>query len=416
MERVVVVDGFSSGKHLARKLKERGCVLMHVASSADLDGYYYTGFDASIYETLLVNRDNAATVSGVEAFAAQFIIAGAESGVLLADLLNERLNLPYRNRFDRTRARRNKFEMIRCVAQAGLPTARQYVADSWEEARDWIERHGTFPVVLKPLESAGADGVAICHDQQSCERAFGKLLGKRNKLNVYNVQVLLQEYLAGVEYVVNMVSLGGRQLVTEVVRYQKQRLGSGAIIYDIDELVSPDDPAYPVLVGYTRAVVNGLGIENGPSHAEVMLTDTGPRLVEIAARTDGILRPGVCEQTTGLGQLEAAALSITQPEAFERLLAAGGRYRLLQNTYNVSLINRLQGRFHQDAFMKELHLLESFFEAVFYLENGQSVSVTQDVFSQPGTVYLVHSDLEVIKADYLRIRALEDAGIYVRPD
>ncbi|SEI18311.1 ATP-grasp domain-containing protein [Pseudomonas fuscovaginae UPB0736] len=414
MDRVVVVDGFSSGKHLARRLKENACTLMHVASSAELDSYYYTGFDDAIYDRLVVNRDIAATVSAVEDFAPQCVVAGAESGVLLADLLNERLNLPYCNRFDRTRARRNKYEMIRCVARAGLSVAQQCIAGSWGEAGDWIERHGKFPVVLKPLESAGADGVTICNDLPACERAFGKLLGKRNKLNSENVQVLIQEYLAGVEYVVNMVSLGGRQLVTEVVRYQKQRLDCGSVIYDIDELVGPDDPAYQELVGYTREVVRCLGIENGPSHAEVMLTATGPKLVEIAARTDGILRPGVSEQTTGLGQIEASALSIAKPKEFERLLAARMNYRLLQNTYNVSLINRLQGRFHPDEFMKELRTLASFFEAVFYLEDGQPVAITRDVFSQPGTVYLVHPDIEVIRADYLRIRALEDSAIYLR--
>ncbi|WP_419735859.1 ATP-grasp domain-containing protein [Pseudomonas sp. COR18] len=415
MDRVVMVDGFSSGKHLARRLKESACVLRHLASSAALDSYYYAGFDGSLYEDLLVNRDIEATVAWVEGFAPQFIIAGAESGVLLADLLNERLDLPYRNRFDRTKARRNKYEMIRCVAQAGLAAAQQCVVDSWVAAGDWIRGNGRFPVVIKPLESAGADGVAVCNDLEACEVAFRSLLGKRNRLNSDNVQVLIQEYLVGVEYVVNMVSLRGRQLVTEVVRYRKQRLGCGSVIYDIDELVAPDDPAFQVLVGYTRDVVHCLGIENGPSHAEVMLTGTGPKLVEIAARTDGILRPGVSEQTTGLGQIEATALSIAKPAEFERLLVARTSYRLLQNTYNVSLINRLQGRFYRDEFMKELRSLESFFEAVFYLEDGQPVATTRDVFSQPGTVYLVHPDPEVIRADYFRIRVLEEAGIYLRP-
>ncbi len=102
MDRVVVVDGFSSGKHLARRLRENACALMHVASSAELDSYYYTGFDDAIYDRLVVSRDIDATVSAVENFAPQCVVAGAESGVLLADLLNERLNLPYCNRFDRT--------------------------------------------------------------------------------------------------------------------------------------------------------------------------------------------------------------------------------------------------------------------------------------------------------------------------
>ncbi|AZF22224.1 hypothetical protein [Pseudomonas sp. R3-52-08] len=50
---------------------------------------------------------------------------------------------------------------------------------------------------------------------------------------------------------------------------------------------------------------------------------------------------------------------------------------------------------------------------MFYVENGQPIGVTQDVFSQPGTVYLVHTDPVVIEADYRRIRALECQGAYL---
>lgn len=413
MIKVVVVDGFSSGKFVAKRLNEQGCVLMHVASSGGLDNYYYKGFDESLYTQKIVNTDLDATMASVERFGPGFIIAGAETGVLLADQLNERLKLPYRNDFDRTHARRNKYEMIQCITQAQLPAARQFIASTWELAQGWIKSHGRFPVVVKPLESAGADGVFICEDMQACEIAVGRLLGTMNRLNLPNTQVLIQEYLAGQEYVVNMVSLDGRQLVTEVVRYQKQRAPGGGILYDIDELVGPDSAVYAALVDYTRAVVRCLGIRNGPSHAEVMFTAHGPKLVEIAARTDGILRAEVSRQTTGLGQIDAVALSISEPEAFARLLSRGFDYRLAKHTYNVCLINRSAGCFHKELFLSELLKLGSFFEAVFYVENGQRIGATEDVFSQPGTVYLVHADPAVIEADYRTIRTLEAQGVYI---
>ncbi|CRM26272.1 MULTISPECIES: ATP-grasp domain-containing protein [Pseudomonas] len=411
--RVVMVDGFSSGKFLAKQLKDEGCVLVHVASSDTLDSYYYKGFDCALYERMIVNRDVEMTLAQLQRFKPQFILAGAETGVLLADRLNEQLQLPYRNRFDKTNARRNKYEMIQCITQAQLPAARQFIADGWEPVQHWIDEHGRFPVVIKPLESAGADGVFICEDMYACKAAVERLLGTTNKLNIPNTQVLIQEYLAGREYVVNMVSLNGRQLVTEVVRYRKQRTASGGILYDIDELIGPDTPVYSILVDYTRAVVRCLGIRNGPSHAEVMLTEDGPKLVEIAARTDGILRPGVSKLTTGLGQIDAVVLSLMQPAAFEQRSAGEVGYQRLQHTYNVCLINRSEGYFEKDVFLRELLKLESFFEAVFYVENGQRIDVTQDVFSQPGTVYLVHPDPAVIEADYRSIRTLELQGAYL---
>ncbi|WPN96451.1 ATP-grasp domain-containing protein [Pseudomonas sp. MUP55] len=411
--RVVMVDGFSSGKFLAKRLKDEGCVLAHVASSEALDSYYYKGFDCGLYEQMIVNADVATTLAQVRRFKPQFVLAGAETGVLLADHLNERLQLSYRNHFDKTNARRNKYEMIQCITQAQLPAAQQFIAGSWALARDWISEHGRFPVVIKPLESAGADGVFICEGMHACQAAVERLLGTTNKLNIPNTQVLIQEYLVGVEFVVNMVSLDGQQLVTEVVRYQKQRTPTGGVLYDIDELIGPDSPVYSILVDYTKAVVRCLGIRNGPSHAEVMLTESGPKLVEIAARTDGILRPDVSRMTTGLGQIDAVVLSLIQPEVFQKRLESKVDYRRLQHTYNVCLINRSEGCFERDVFLKELLKLESFFEAVFYVESGQHIGVTQDVFSQPGTVYLVNSDPAVIEADYRRIRALELRGAYL---
>jgi biotin carboxylase len=413
MIKIVVVDGFSSGKFLAKKLHEDGCILLHVASSNNIDDYYYVGFDFSIYEDAITNEDLVSTVSLVKDFNPNFIIAGAESGVLLADELNDRLGLPYSNEFDRTKARRNKYEMIRCISDAGLPAAKQAIVDTWGSAQAWIEAHDKFPVVLKPLESAGADGVYICNSLKESEVAFTQIFGIKNKLNIDNAHVLIQEYLAGTEYVVNMVSLNGKQLVTEVVKYKKLLLDSGSIIYDIDEMIDSGADVYKDLVDYTRKVVLCLGIKNGPSHAEVMLTSEGPKLVEIAARTDGILRDAVSAQTTRFGQIKAAAMSITEPAAFEQLIESDVNYKLFQNSYNVCLVNRSEGTFNKELFLNELAKLESFFEAVFYAENGQNIAITKDVFSQPGTVYLVHPDLQVIESDYNKIRTMESEAIYL---
>lgn len=414
MIRVVVVDGFSSGKLLAKKLQADGCQLCHVASSATLDDYYYVGFEFCVYETFFTHTDMAVTRQKIKQFAPDFIIAGAESGVLLADQLNELFGLDYANDFSWSRARRNKFHMIQCIADAGLPAPAQCAVDTWCAGQAWVQAHGKFPVVIKPLESAGADGVCICHDLAACERAFKSLLGSRNKLNIENCKVLFQEYLAGTEYVVNMVSLGGRQLVTEVVQYTKRVLDTGSVVYDIDQLLDATAAPYADLVAYTRKVVTSLGIRNGPSHAEVMYTEEGPKLVEIAARTDGILRDGVSAQTTRLGQIDAFALSITQPLEFEQLLASHTDYVLHKHTYNVCLISHSEGVFSKDAFVQQLQGLGSFFEAVFYVANGQRIARTRDVFSQPGTVYLVHPDLRQIEADYARIREMEQAGIYLQ--
>ncbi|CNF28323.1 acetyl-CoA carboxylase [Yersinia similis] len=414
MKKIIVVDGFSSGKFVAMKLYEMGCELIHIASRCDLDSYYYAGFDETIYRQQHINKHIDDTIEFVRQLGADAVIAGAESGVLLADRLNHELGLCYRNAFVTSSARRNKYEMINALANAGLSAARQIDTADWEDASAWLDTHATWPVVLKPLESAGSDGVFICQDKQSAYHAFLAILGTANKLSLVNESVLLQEFLDGTEYVVNFVSLDGEPLVTEIVRYHKRRLPSGSVIYDIDELLDCTSPEYQPLVDYTKQAALVLGIKNGPSHAEVMMTSGGPVLVEIAARTDGILHPDVAAVTTGFGQLVAFAQSLADPDGFRQTLKKES-YQLNAHSFNVCLINQAAGVFSAKHFERELQRLPSYKKSVYYVNEGDNIKVTKNVFSQPGTVYLVHKSKEQLWQDYTSIRKMESDGFYLLP-
>lgn len=411
MKRVAVVDGFSSGKFIAKGLHEKGCELIHISSSDKLDEYYYKGFDFSIYNKTVVHNELGETLRLIREFEADYVIAGTESGVTLSDLINRELRLPYRNAAEKSSSRRNKFNMIETLRAAGLNAADQIQISSVEEASEWLKRQ-QYPVVLKPLESAGSDGVFICHNKDAVRDAFNQVFNIKNKLNLNNDKVLLQEFLKGTEYVVNFVSLDGFFVPTEVVRYHKRKLDTGNVVYDIDEIIDAESREFKTLIEYTAKVCSCLGIKNGPSHAEVMLTDNGPCLVEIAARSDGILRPDVATVTTGLGQLAATVLSMTDPDKF--MFQAGlPHYKLKNHSFNVCLISPRSGVFRGEVFEQLVQKLPSFKRIELYLSSGAPVSKTRDVFSQPGTVYLVSADKEQLWRDYKIIRESESQGIYL---
>ncbi len=301
--------------------------------------------------------------------------------------------------------------MIETIRSAGLNAANQIKISMWEEALSWLQK-GKYPVVLKPLESAGSDGVFICHSEEEVQLAFEQVAKKKNKLNLINEQVLLQEFLEGTEYVVNFVSLNGAFVVTEVVKYYKRKLESGNIVYDIDEIIDSTSDEFELLVKYTANVCACLGIKNGPSHAEVMLTKNGPCLVEIAARSDGILRPDVSSSSTGMGQLTATVLSITEPENF-LMLSRQPFYKLKNFSFNVCLISPKTSVFNDVDIISLAKTLPSFKRIELYLSSGDNVSKTKDVFSQPGTIYLVSSNKSQLWDDYKVIRESEETGIYL---
>lgn len=410
MKKIAVIDGFSSGKFIAKELHKMGCQLLHISSSMDLDSYYYNGFDYSIYKKNIIHKNISETITFITEFGAEFIIAGAECGVLLADKLNNELKLPYANDYTKTTARRNKFEMSESLRFKGIKSTRQGKFSCWQDAEKWLKEE-KYPIVLKPVNSAGSDGVFICNSYTESVNAFNKISKKINKLNTINDEVLFQEFLNGTEYVVNFVSLNCNVLVTEVVKYHKKRLNTGNIVYDIDEIIDASNPEFNDLVRYTKDVCKCLGIKNGPSHAEVMLTKDGPCLVEIAARSDGILRPDVSLLTTGMGQILATVLSILDPDKFVSMTKKPF-YKLKNHSFNVGLINQGKGLFVPADFVNQLEKLKSFHRVEFYINENSVLEATRDVFNQPGTVYLISDSKTQIWEDYHTIRNLEAAHIY----
>lgn len=412
MKRIAIVDGFSSGKFIAKGLYEKGCELIHISSSDELDSYYYNGFEYNIYINSIVHEDMDKTIEFISNFGAECVIAGTESGVTLADNINKRLQLTYTNSIEDISSRRNKYDMIEKIRSAGLNAVDQIKISNWQESKTWLKDRA-YPIVLKPLESAGSDGVFICKDEDEVRNAFELVSKKKNKLNLINDEVLLQDFLEGCEYVVNFVSLDGNFLTTEVVKYHKRKLESGNIVYDIDEIIDSDSEEFEGLVEYTGRVCAALGIANGPSHAEVMITKNGPYLVEIAARSDGILRPDVASETTGLGQLAATVLSLTEPEKFLDIVRQPP-YKLKNFSFNVCLICPRTGIFDDHEITSKAKELLSFQRIELYVSSGSTASQTKDVFSQPGTIYLVSASKDQLWEDYKKIRALEESGFYLK--
>lgn len=412
MKRIAIVDGFSSGKFIAKGLYEKGCELIHISSSDELDSYYYNGFEYHIYIDSTVHEDMDKTIEFISKFEAECVIAGTESGVTLADYINKRLQLTYSNSIEDISSRRNKYDMIEKVRSAGLNAVDQIKISNWQESNKWLKDRA-YPIVLKPLESAGSDGVFICKDEDEVRNAFELISKKKNKLNLINDEVLLQDFLEGCEYVVNFVSLDGKFVTTEVVKYHKRKLESGNIVYDIDEIIDSDSEEFEGLVEYTDRVCTALGIINGPSHAEVMITKNGPYLVEIAARSDGILRPDVASETTGLGQLAATVLSLTEPERFLDI-ARQPPYKLKNFSFNVCLICPRTGVFDDHEIKNKARELVSFQRIELYVNSGSTASQTKDVFSQPGTIYLVSASKDQLWEDYKKIRTLEESGFYLK--
>jgi hypothetical protein len=402
----VVVDAYSTGARLAPRFAAAGLPVVHVQSSPRLPAFYERAFRGGDFiENIVHGGDLEATAARVEAHDPAFVVVGAEPGVPLADALSERLGLPS-NGSELSAARRDKNAMSEALRRADLRTAEALKTADASEAVAWAEARGGEPVVVKPLDSAGTDGVSICADAGQIEAAFTANLGRPNALHGANEQLLVQELLEGTQLFVNTVSWDGVHHVSEVWRDNKLRAGAN-FIYDYEELLPRHGPQQDLVVPYVEAVLDALGIRFGPSHTEVMLTSTGPVLVESGARMHGSVPDEIVDRCTPSHQTLTAEAYL-DPGAVAR--RAAKPYELMAGAYCVMLISQHAGRIVSDLGMVEIESLPTFAGTISMLKPGDRLKRTVDLFSCPGIIYLVDPDRERLKADYDRIRELDAAG------
>lgn len=402
----VVVDAYSTGARLAPRFAAAGMPVVHVQSSPRLPDFYARAFRAGDFvENVVHDGDLEATAAAVGAHDPAFVVVGAEPGVPLADALSERLGLPS-NGSELSAARRDKNAMGEALRDAGLRTAEALKTADAGEAVAWAAGRGGAPVVVKPLDSAGTDGVSICDGPAAITAAFAVNLGRPNALHGANEELLVQELLEGTQLFVNSVSWDGVHHVSEVWRDNKLRAGAN-FIYDYEELLPRHGEQQDQVVPYVESVLDALGIRYGPAHTEVMLTATGPVLVESGARMHGSVPDEIVDRCTPSHQTLTAEAYL-DPHAVAR--RAQRPYELAAGAYCVMLISRHEGRIVSDAGLREIEALPSFAGTISMLGPGDMLKRTIDLFSCPGIIYLVDPDRRQLKTDYDRIRELDAEG------
>jgi carbamoylphosphate synthase large subunit len=404
----VVVDGYSTGARLAPRFREAGLGVVHVQSNPNESPFYIDRLRRDDFlENVVHHGDVEATAAAVARHDPAFVVVGSEPGVLLSDALSERLGLPS-NGTALSRARRDKHEMANALRRAGLRAVRECKTGDVEEAIAWATELGDWPVVVKPLDSAGTDGVSLCETPDAIRAAFADVLGRPNALQGANEQLLVQELLKGVQLFTDSISWDGVHHVSECWRDTKIRI-QGNLAYDFEELLDAGGEQQDQVIPYVHQVLDALGIRYGPAHTEVMLTADGPVLVECGARLHGSIRDDVIDRCTP-SHVTVTVEAYLDPSTVAR--RAARPYELAAASRCVMLISHQGGRVVSDAGMRAVEALPSFAGSISMAQPGDEITPTIDLFSCPGMIYLVDPDREVLRRDYERLRTLEQDGLF----
>lgn len=243
---------------------------------------------------------------------AELLGPGPDEGVLTWDetalevtaKAAEKLSRPHMSA-QAARRCRDKYLMRSLLAEAGLGTVRHGLAHCAAEAAAVADSIG-YPVVLKPRALAGSMGVVLVPDAAALPDAFELASGARYATLPTGHGVLLEEYLDGPEISVDSVVRAGEVRCVHVAR---KRLGFEPHFEEVGHLVTgwAGEPWAAAVTELVTAAHAALRVELGVTHAEVRLTGTGPRLVELNGRLGGDFIPYIGRQATGIDLITVAA-------------------------------------------------------------------------------------------------------------
>lgn len=404
MKTAAVVDAYSTGAALAEAFRGAGYECVHIQSSAEILSFDETSFLRDDFVQNLVGEDVGSTARSLRDLGVEFVVPGCESGVMLADRLAEELNLK-RNDFAQTRVRRNKFLMSQRLREAGLAHARSFLVHTEAELLAASRSLGGFPQVVKPVDSAGSDGVHFCQSHDDLREAFHLEIGKINEMGQRNECLLLMEFLSGQQYKVQSVSCSGLHESYEVWRDDRVMVAGAGVINAKEVLVPADSSECRAVVDYVREVLTAFGVCFGVSFSEVMVTNEGVVLIESAARIMGTQDLEVISDVSGFHSARLCVASYLGTRALDLELAKSVVDR--EHLCVAGLLNEHSGRLTSMMWWRALRDRPTFRGMLRAPVLDDELVPTMSFSTNFGLVYLAHKDPELVEADYEWIRSRE---------
>lgn len=196
---------------------------------------------------------------------------------------------------DKTRAR----AIIQC---AGLRCPRFRQVTTPQEARVAAEAIAT-PVVIKPRTGYYSLLVAVAPTPPDAESAAQKLLFGIDALPVhlqaqFRKGILVEEYLAG-PLVSAEIGVRDGQFYRFMVSDHPRARGDECIEMGASMPANLTPDQIEACFEYAEAVARELGLDLGIFHAEMIVTEQGPALIEMNSRLMGGVMPSVYRHLTG---------------------------------------------------------------------------------------------------------------------
>ncbi|WP_062209974.1 ATP-grasp domain-containing protein [Streptomyces sp. NBRC 109706] len=196
----------------------------------------------------------------------------------------------------------DKAAMRAWLRDKGIDETASARVEDVDELRAFVRKHG-LPCIVKPVTNAGSVGVSKVTSEDDLERAFERAVGSAP--GPAEAGVLVEEFFDGPQFSVEAFSERGEHEVVGITRKYSDPVGFVELGH-----VSPADLSGEQgrdIGTYVKRILESIGVRDGPTHTEVVLTHRGPRLIETHVRVGGDRIPDLTLDATGVDIDECAA-------------------------------------------------------------------------------------------------------------
>ena len=216
----------------------------------------------------------------------------------------------------------DKGEMIKSFQQAGVEHPWYYII---EDTNKPLPAGITYPCITKPTDNAGSRGVMLVSSEQELKAALAY-----SSENGRSGTVIVEEYMRGNEVSVEVIVWQGVPHVLQIT----DKLTTGAphfveMGHSQPSRLAPADQEK--IKDLACRAVKAVGIQNGPAHVEIMLTERGPKMVELGARMGGdCITTHLVPLSTGIDMIKATMdICLGQTPDIEPKFQKGSAIRFL---------------------------------------------------------------------------------------
>lgn len=194
--------------------------------------------------------------------------------------------------------------------------------------------------VVKPADNSGSRGVILVQDKD-CKQDIDFAFDYSKKYS-RSGEIVVEEYMEGPEVSVETLSFEGEVSIIAIT----DKLTTGPPNFVEMGHSQPSQLSHEIqsqIMNVTIRAVKAIGIDNGPSHTEIIVTNEGPKIVELGARLGGDnITTHLVPLSSGVDMVKCSIeICLDEKPNFDREFDEGSAIRYLKT--QIGIIKNISG-------------------------------------------------------------------------